>query len=329
MELGTFARSALAGGKEGIGLVGLAIVAEVGVVDGAEVGGRCYLLPVVVPVVGIVLAEGVGHLFGHHVAAVCTLCRHSFPAYGRLGVGGLVTLYDDGSNGDVEAYPDGRVSRSTLSGGVEADDGVSSLAILWGLIFVGDGLAGLAFEGGDYLAIATYFYRSDVVEGSTLEGGGRQGEGQSAVECTAFAWRSAEIRRGCRAFEIGVNSDADIVNRIVGAELGCAVVEGDVVESVFLNVEVDDLARVIVSPVEVVLGECGLEGIYGGALSEQDVHVLMSQANFICIEGETILYVLLKLDGRSDEVVIHSFATIGVEVWIVSTIAKEVSALIS
>ena len=103
--------------------------------------------------------------------------------------------------------------------------------------------------------------------------------------------------------------------------------EGDVVKAVFLNAKVDDLAGIVIPPVEVVLCKRGLEGIYGGALSEEDVHVLMSQTNFVCIEGETILYVLLKLNGRSDEIVIHALAPIGIEVGVVCTIAKKVGTL--
>ena len=255
--------------------------------------------------------------------------RYCIPADGRLGVGRLVILYDGRSNRDIKANPDGNVGRSALACSVVADDGVRSLAIFYSVIFVGDGLTRFAFKGSDHLAIATYFNRSDFVESIAFEGGGRQGEGQGAVECTASTWSCLDIRRSSRSFEESINGDANVVECIVGAVLGSAVVECDVVEAVFLNAEIDDLAGIVVPPVEVVLCKRGLEGIYCGALSEEDVQVLMSQANFVCIEGETILYVLLKLDGRSDEVVIHSLAAIGVEVWIVSTVAKEVSALIS
>ena len=329
VELGAFAYAGLVGGEKCIGFVCLTPVGEVGVVDSAEILGRSNLLPMVIPVVSIVLAQSIGYLFGYDVSSVGTSGRYCIPADGRLGVGRLVILYDGRSNRDIKANPDGNIGRSALACSVVADDGVRSLAILNSVIFVGDGLTRFAFKGSDHLAIATYFNRSDFVESIAFEGGGRQGEGQGAVECTASTWSCLDIRRSSRSFEESINGDANVVECIVGAVFRSTVVESDVVEAVFLNAEIDDLAGIIVPPVEVVLCKRGLEGIYCGSLSEEDVQVLMSQANFVCIEGETILYVLLKLDGRSDEVVIHSLAAIGVEVWIVSTVAKEVSALIS
>ena len=157
MELGAFAYAGLVGGEKCIGLVCLTPVGEVGVIDSAEILGRSNLLPMVIPVVSIVLAQSIGYLFGYDVSSVGTSGRYCIPANGRLGVGRLVILYDGRSNRDIKANPDGNVGRSALACSVVADDGVRSLAIFYSVIFVGDGLTRFAFKCSDHLAVTTNF----------------------------------------------------------------------------------------------------------------------------------------------------------------------------
>ena len=160
-----------------------------------------------------------------------------------------------------------------------------------------------------------------------MEGGGGQGERECALESTACTWSSNQIGRSSRALKACEEFDTDVVKTIVAAVHGCTVVEGDIVKTVLFYTEVNDLVRVVVAPIEVILSQGGLQRIYRGSLSEVYVKIFVAQTHFNCIKGQTVLNAFLELNGRSDKIVVHTLTAIGVEVWIVSSVAKEVGHL--
>ena len=104
--------------------------------------------------------------------------------------------------------------------------------------------------------------------------------------------------------------------------------EGNVVETILFNAEVDGVACVVVPVVEVILSKRGLHGLDGSSLSDINLEVFVKQTYFDGIESEAILNVLLELDRGSDEIVIHALASVRIIIGVISTIAKDISSLL-